>query len=1562
MKFTKFLALTLCLIMVLGMLPITAGAAEIVDSGYCGGEGDGTNLAWTLTADGTLTISGTGRMAEYRTNKTSSPWIEYTSCIKNLNICSGVVSIGSRSFYGCNNLYSVNIPNSVTTIGHSAFYNCTYLADVTIPNSITSIEHSAFQGCDSLSAVYITDIGAWCKINFYSDYSNPLVYAKKLYLNNSLVTALNIPEGITSIGACAFINCNSLVSVSIPSSVTTIESSAFYNCDNLLSVSFSKNIAFIGGRAFVSCDTLSNAYFAGNAPSVYDSSYSLASTPPSFDSNTITLYYIPGTAGWTDSDAYDAEAGTWNGYKLAIWYEEIADDDSALKIVEQSPNNKGTLTPTANKTVISMTFSHEIESVQTGISFDEDNNIIVHGNFSIVRQIEESEDWEFETVYSLSENNNEETDVTVDGKSVCFDISDAELILGETYYVLMDNGVISFKDTDEKIGFGGTQWTFTVSGNKTGTFRYKAQYGITEYPYSYDDNWFSGETTAYNHDLAKLSLRAAIAAYGTGSNSDGSEYIQEFMTNELGFHNLDVYYPTPQRNSIGYAIGSKAIPSEDSEDGKKSLILVAIRGGGYGAEWGGNFMIGTGNFKDGIAGDMHEGFSRAADQVAYGLESYIRWQKSEGHLSDDCVVWIVGYSRAAATANLLAKYLDDGNVEDISKENVFAYCFECPQNSRATDLNNIKYDNIMNIVNPIDFVTMVAMDEWNYGRYGQTFYLPYVEGAENYDDLSDKMAKCYTEIIESGTGVNDVWLATRQLKGQLDMTNGLMNWLADTFYSPEIYTALYQEALIECVEAGVRGELLLKDCPALAIMLIKLGLIAKDTFSIPNPMEEPLDFIDAVSSSIDNIYAAWAIESLVLEFSSSKDFSKTYLTYAHYPELCLAWMDSLSGSNSFVSNKYRKVFINCPVDVFVYDSSNTLVGSVVDRAVQEINNGISIYIDGNEQIVISLPVTEEYIIEIKATDTGTVTYTVTEHNVETNASERVVSYQELIIDKDDLLIGTIENLAKTDSAKYPFTHNGDEQNPTVDQKGNQVVYHSVICTIEGNGVVKGGGGALHGEYRKLIATPDENESFIGWYVDDKLVSSESEYRFLVAADTVLTAKFTGTKKAPESFLVTGAAYDVKSIDEVDSILYGAFESAEVTDGVDSYVVQKTDGSIPVIAEIMFGVDSNTAATEFENGTYINYQNVFDVDNAMYNPSGNMGLYTNLIYADKDAETDELTAFSPANTVNWKLAEGEIEAKSEEITLESGKLTLDDSTEVYLYIYYPNEDMYNVTTFTGHERLPSLTVDYDGYGVVNCYGVPNESDSGVAGIVVFEIKISSDSEGEPVYPEEDDSCFGDIIDFMPGVIALIAASEDEENKTVKEESSSIQMYVDTFPFADVSSADWYYDNVRYAYYNHIMSGVTDTLFAPDSTLTRGMVAQILYNMEGQPNMVVDNPFTDVADSAWYKTAVTWAASNSIVNGYGDGRFGPEDKVTREQLAAILYRYAQYKGMAAVTMEENLLAFADQAEISEYAVSAMNWAVGKGLISGLPNSILDPKGNATRAQAAAIIHRLCLSGCW
>ena len=175
-----------------------------------------------------------------------------------------------------------------------------------------------------------------------------------------------------------------------------------------------------------------------------------------------------------------------------------------------------------------------------------------------------------------------------------------------------------------------------------------------------------------------------------------------------------------------------------------------------------------------------------------------------------------------------------------------------------------------------------------------------------------------------------------------------------------------------------------------------------------------------------------------------------------------------------------------------------------------------------------------------------------------------------------------------------------------------------------------------------------------------------------------------------------------------------------------------------------------------------------------------------------------------------------------------------------------------------------------------------------------------------------------------------------------------------PFADVSGSDWFYNDVRYVYEKGIMDGTGADRFSPNAPLTRAMIVTILYRMAGSPAMSGVSDFKDVDSNKWFAKAVAWAAANGIVNGYGSGLFGPNDPVTREQLAAILYRYAVYGGMTAVTLEENLGSFADTAQLSAYAIQAMNWAVGQGLINGSGSNLV-PKAQATRAQVAAIIHR-------
>ena len=175
-----------------------------------------------------------------------------------------------------------------------------------------------------------------------------------------------------------------------------------------------------------------------------------------------------------------------------------------------------------------------------------------------------------------------------------------------------------------------------------------------------------------------------------------------------------------------------------------------------------------------------------------------------------------------------------------------------------------------------------------------------------------------------------------------------------------------------------------------------------------------------------------------------------------------------------------------------------------------------------------------------------------------------------------------------------------------------------------------------------------------------------------------------------------------------------------------------------------------------------------------------------------------------------------------------------------------------------------------------------------------------------------------------------------------------------PFTDVSEKDWFYGDVMFVYENGLMLGTSKTLFSPHGTATRGMMATILWRMEGSPAPKGKNSFTDVEAGKWYADAITWTAENGIFAGYGKDKFGPDDPITREQLAAIFYRYADYKGYD-LTVKGNLDKFKDSDKITDYAKTAMQWAVGSGLVKGKSGNLLDPQGTATRAEIAAMLHR-------
>lgn len=178
-----------------------------------------------------------------------------------------------------------------------------------------------------------------------------------------------------------------------------------------------------------------------------------------------------------------------------------------------------------------------------------------------------------------------------------------------------------------------------------------------------------------------------------------------------------------------------------------------------------------------------------------------------------------------------------------------------------------------------------------------------------------------------------------------------------------------------------------------------------------------------------------------------------------------------------------------------------------------------------------------------------------------------------------------------------------------------------------------------------------------------------------------------------------------------------------------------------------------------------------------------------------------------------------------------------------------------------------------------------------------------------------------------------------------------------PFYDVDSKDWFYNSVKYTYDHGIIAGVTATSFDPNSNLSRGMLATILWRMDGAPTTSGGRNFPDVSSSDYFYNAIKWATSKGVVNGYTNGKFGPNDNITREQLAVMLRNYALYKGKS-VSSNVSLSRFKDGNKVSEYAKSAMNWAVENKIVSGKNNgTLLDPIGTASRAEAAAMICNYC-----
>ena len=544
-----------------------------------------------------------------------------------------------------------------------------------------------------------------------------------------------------------------------------------------------------------------------------------------------------------------------------------------------------------------------------------------------------------------------------------------------------------------------------------------------KYTYNYDENWFFTPSTTYQHGLTKMSIRAAMAGYGVMDDPHSIDTNIKYLMagndkNSLEFTNYESSYPDPKTNTIGYAISSKNI--KNSAGKTCSLLMVTVRGGGYMDEWGGNFDLGT--------KDEHQGFNEAALQVRDGIKKYV--EKYKDKLPYELKVWISGYSRGAATTNLVAKMLDDGEVEGLTRDNIYAFCFECPQNTTRpeTYVKGDKYKNIVSVVNPIDIVTKVAMSKFGFRRYGTVYQLPNVRASSGYAVAKLRMMAQYKMLIQyNGISPGAVWdniidtdvigkdptvtsdTATIHMTwegiAQASMMDKLMDDLCDVAVNRENYYMRLQANMISGM-AGVLGKNSGLDTGALAVTIARVipGLAAK----------HPLD------------------------------------------------------------NAYLLTHL--------------------------------IPIDENGQKIVCIPEDADYKEDLKATDNGTMTYTVMNQNLETNECSQVKSYVDIPIKEGEVYKSTFET--DTESSTETLKNvSGDEVQPSIEKGASEDIKKQVNVTAQSGGSVTGGGSYTISEYAKVTAEPETNYTFAGWYENNILISKEKEYRFCVQNNRSLSAHF-----------------------------------------------------------------------------------------------------------------------------------------------------------------------------------------------------------------------------------------------------------------------------------------------------------------------------------------------------------------------------------------------------------------------------------------------------------------------
>ncbi len=1183
---------------------------------------------------------------------------------------------------------------------------------------------------------------------------------------------------------------------------------------------------------------------------------------------------------------------------------------------------------------------------------------------------------------------------------------------------------------------------------QTGTFKYLGDEdkGIDyQADYYYSDYYFWPSARGFNQQLATMSLCFQLSSWSSAedfSSPENPDYEEKAknaksLLNELGFSNIVVnsyYKEKPITDSIGAVIGQKQIVV----DGKNyTLIALAVRGGGYGKEWASNFVVGPNG--------AHAGFDAAKVKILNFLRQYIASNGIQG----DIKLWLTGYSRGGAVANLTAAAIDDNpslvlggtpsepNLSNrhLDRKDIYAYTFETPAGTIANNADADTYNNIFNIINLSDPVPKVAPSAWGFRRYGTDKILPYrqyyienntyVGKDTTYDAVQDRMKVCYQELQ-----VGDPYLLTEKaiktpdyLGGVLiqpqhqrdlldeyieDMVTKVIS--ADGVSHREKYCSKYQWALFDVSELIfgeepkkvkiAKAEILNVFSfyfPKLSYEYSRARLVSDKTTVLGNAVELITKALNragitqydkgGIESSLYNIcyllldVAESNLDAVVYTFMDSKR-----IVQAHQPYVCLAWLQSMDtnyladAKPYWISGAAKKVKINCPVDIELYNASNELVAAIIDDVPQQIvGSKMMPYIDQNGEKTFWLAPDADYRMKITATDNGEMDVSILETMPFVSGANRIVNYYDLPLQTGDVYIATIPKYSDDDiklafkqtlngsKTAYTLSQNGAKIEPDLNLSGQDAI--NSVYTVEtmvndaSLGFVFGGGPSQVGRYDRLEAVPTDGSRFTGWYQDGVLLSTEPVYRLRVTKDNKIEARF-----EPVSYTVRFVDWDDSEL-SVQTVSHGAIAIAPAAptrpgyqftgwnkdfNQVKSDLTVKAlyndgnyrvsfidwDDTVLKIDTVTHGAVAIAPAAPSRIGyTFTGWDKSFaevisdlvvraqyEKDISSIEPPTEGETVEN---SNTDTDDDDWVIISPAEQMDNTNSQNDSAAANNTVILKDVSQAVADNLARYNRLPLPQAAYYTDGT------VKTVTIDLTGLEAKADYRVVLVNKNGQAEVIDGTRRADQLT-----------------VTLPEGGILLLYKRE------VLPASGKLS-------FKPVTLTDltghWSEAVVRDLAARGIVSPRQAGLYQPARAITRAEFISAIISYLSVPQQTA-TAFKDVTTEHPHRAAIETARAIGLVEGVGGNTFAPDQAISRQDLATIINRLLP---IIAVTDDDlrlnrtlELNRFSDHKAVSDYAKAALTRLMQAGMIKGTPDGQLMPQSNTTRAETAQLLYNLIM----